>query len=350
MASSSSRTGVVGHISHSVFSHCLSESQVFESLPTAIVDLVSQYAQCIIKGEFLGSFSIDSAEHVVPYQYAGDDYANAVNHPETGFITREYRNIATFYTIYSITGEVMRTIKTPARKEGTIWVSLFSYQPEKDDNSCYSLFFNSDFGIVWSRHDNDFFDFTLFGETRKPFTHWINEKNHVIHEVGDGVDDGVGDFCDIHEYPLQLPSWVLRVSYDYVRIMGEILYLFCSVWQDRPPSQTSQKSPMSRLCMFTLKGQFVKFVLEVETDSIEDFIVTEDQQIFVLRGPKYAFYELDIWRSLPPSKSSGLLLYDTIYINACGFHGARLSLMKSGHLAVELKVNCVPETVVKIFQ
>ena len=138
---------------------------------------------------------------------------------------------------------------------------------DQSDNIKYNCtFLNSEFGTVWSQYYNGIFNFTLFGETRKPFTNWINTDKNVIHHVG---DDGTG-----RDYPLQFPSWVSFVSDNYIRVMGEFLYLFCT-FQDKSP-------PLERLCLFTLKGHFVRFIIEMKIYSLEDYIVTKDQQIFVL--------------------------------------------------------------------
>ena len=82
--------------------------------------------------------------------------------------------------------------------------------------------------------------------------------------------------------------------------------------------------------MFTLNGHYIKYLIEVQIDDIEDFIVTKDQQIFLLRRVLNRSFDLVQYTSIGN-------WCQTIDIDGCGFYGGGLCLLKSGHLAIVLK-------------
>ena len=196
---------ISGHVS-AVSRSGLSGLQSLQSFPTAVVDIIGKFAQFIfIRGEFLYSFEIDPASRVVPYQYVGKD----IEFPDTALITQELCDWGNIYIIYnSLTGEQLRDFDTPPEPKPKstyrpFQSSLDSLIPDgntnnndsdDDNDSYYCTIFNSDLNIAWSRDDNDFFDFALFGKTCKPSTHWIDKQNHVIHCVGavNGGEEGEG--------------------------------------------------------------------------------------------------------------------------------------------------------------
>ena len=198
--------------------------------------------------------------------------------------------------------------------------------------------------------DDEVFSHFLSGQK---FTCWINEETNVIHlGGGSGADHGGnhgGDHYEGIDYPLQLPSWVSVVSYSCIGFAGEFLYLFCGV-RDKSSkllfqsSESSKSSRSSRLCLFTLKGQFVKYIIEVKADFPEDFVVTVDQQIFMLKKSIWRSYKLERY-----SSTSGEL-YETIDIDGCDSWQADLSQLKSGHLAVALHSDHMWDTQIHIYQ
>ena len=351
-------------------------SRVFQLVPAAVLDIVVEYTQyVIVQGELLCSFEIEKDVFIIPHQYVGDEHLTRGD-PERGIITQKFRDINTLYTFYSLTGKKMRQITTNRKSPE---LTLLQMIPDNDDEEDMDdiddwgnsdgddivrnsdnkdhinrddivrdrTFFNSDFCIVWGPNENHIiFDSALFGETRKPFTHWIDEDDNIIHHVGGGGggDDGAG-----RSYPLQLPSWVSSVLYGYIRVTNEFIFLLCemqdesSIYSGLPSSPdstfSSTSSSTSRLCLFTLEGHFIKFLTEVETNSVEDFIVTKDQQIVMLmvnNSPERGSYQLAMYTS------SGKLCKT---IDIAGYYShvgdPSLSLLKSGHLAVTLCKNYV---------
>lgn len=304
----------------------LSDVQVFQSLPTAVIDIVSKYAQYhLVKGQFMSAFSIGTDEKIVPYYYVGNEHTNDVDDTETGLITQKSNENSTVCTIYNLTGEAVRRIFTGPPS----WFqSLSRFIPEYDD-SCDYILFNSEFGCVWNLYQWDPFNLLLFGENRKVFTHWINKTHHVIR----GWD---GDF------PLQFPSWVSRVCYDTICVTNEFLYLVCKIRDQTSDLSTElltspSENELSRLCLFTLKGHFVQFIYEFDCKvDINDFIVTKDQQVFVLTvwsGLSLKLVKLCLSSS---SSSTEIVSHETININGRGSLNCELYLLKSGHLAIVL--------------
>lgn len=318
--------------SRSVFSSGLCGSQVFQSLPSAIVDIVFNYAQFFeVKGEYRCSYKISSREHIVPYQCVG------VDDLETGLITECCSGYTRIFTFYNISGCVIKEIKVGIPSTPQLLKSLPprpSLIPRNLDSTANYTFFKPELGLVWADHYSDVFDFFLAGKTREPFTNWINEKENVIHLGGQG------------NYPLKLPSWVTNVSYNCVCVTGEYIYLFCRVGVRKTRfSALFPTSPLFRLCLFTLKGEFVKFIFEYNNlQQLEDFVVTKNQEIFMIkRFGDYGRYKLVRY-----SLSTGELL-DTIDIDGCNFWKARLTQLRSGHLAVALYSDHMWDTDVQIF-
>ena len=328
----------------------LPDVPVFQSLPTAVIDVVSKYAQYhLVKGQFMSAFSIGTDERIVPYYYyVGNEHTNAVDYTETGLITQKSNQNSTVddtetglitqksnqnstvYTIYNLTGEAVRRIFTGPL---SLFPSLSRFIPEYNDSCEYTLF-NSEFGCVWNLSQWDPFNVLLFGENRKVFTHWINKTHHVIHD------------WDTFDYPLQFPSWVSRVCYDTICVTNEFLYLVCKIRDQTSDLSTElftfpYENELSRLCLFTLKGHFVQFIYEFDCKvDIKDFIVTKDQQVFVLTvWSRLSLKLVKLCSSSStgiPSSSTGIVSHETIDINGRGKEGCSLCLLKSGHLAIEL--------------
>jgi hypothetical protein len=336
-SSSSSSPDFTGQ---SVFFRGLNRSRVFRPLPQAIVDIVFNYAQFFeVKGEYLCSFRISPNEHIVPYQCAG------VDDPDIGFITQYCSGYTSIFTFYNISGDVMKEIKvesplsTSSKQQSQFLASPTSLPPRPSliprnlDSTASYTFFKPELGLVWADHYSGVCDFFLAGKTREPFTNWINEKNNVIHLGG----------CD---YPLKLPGWVSNVSYRCVCVTGEYIYLFCRVRERKTRFSALFHTSPSRLCLFTLKGEFVKFIFEYNDahHHFEDFVVTKNQEIFMLKRME----EMASYKLVRYTLSTGALL-ETIDIDGCDFWKARLTQLRSGHLAIALYSDHMWDTKVQIF-
>jgi hypothetical protein len=236
--------------------------------------------------------------------------------------------------------KVESPLSTSSKQQSQLLASQTSLPPRPSliprnlDSTANYTFFKPELGIVWADHYSGVCDFFLAGKTREPFTNWINEKNNVIHLGG----------CD---YPLKLPGWVSNVSYRCVCVTGEYIYLFCRVSERKTRfSALFPTSQLFRLCLFTLKGEFVKFIIEVDcADKIEDFVVTKNQGIFMIKKTEYS-YEL---KKYILSLSSEVVSHETIDIDGCDFWKARLTQLRSGHLAVALYSDHMWDTDVQIF-
>ena len=341
--------------------------RVFKLLPAAVVDIIEKYTKYqIVEGKFVCSFGINPHHHIVSYQHVWNGHGQGGDGQsfldgdveigsEIGIITRHYSSDGnqTIYTIYNLTGDVIKKVNKPHQGQAAGQPSLIPIG--LDDDADYT-FFNSEFNCVWHRQHQWRMDDEVFGHflSGQKFTCWINEKTNVIHlgggsgagghggGHGGGHDEGI-------DYPLQLPSWVSVVSYSCIGLSGEFLYLFCGV-RDKSSkllfksSEPSKSSRSSRLCLFTLKGQFVKYIIEVKADFPEDFVVTVDQQIFMLKKSIWRSYKLERY-----SSTSGEL-YETIDIDGCDSWQADLSQLKSGHLAVALHSDHMWDTQIHIYQ
>ena len=112
--------------------------------------------------------------------------------------------------------------------------------------------------------------------------------------------------------------------------MNGFIYLFCKIRPRKMSGLRSLNSLNSGLCLFTLKGHFVNYLIETATDYIKDFVVTKDHQIFLLlKAPNQSF---GLRQHTPPARQ-----YKTISIKGCDFRDGGLSLLKSGHLAIALQ-------------
>ena len=253
--------------------YSLSESWGFQSLPTAIVDIIIKYTEHFnATGELLCSFDIHSNDHIVPYHHINEFG------PETGLITYHFSD---GYTIRNITGKVMKMINIKNQPQSP----QNSPIPNNIGNNIDYVFFNPSLGLVYYEYQRVFYEMFL---SAHKFTHWINVKTNVIYE-------------GLLRYPLQLPSWVSKVSYSCICIQHQLLYLFC----------ITEKHDRRRLCVFTLKGQYVDYLMEVSSKKSEDFVVTKNQQIFMLKKSVWRSYQLEKY------SSSGILM-ETIDIGDAG--------------------------------
>jgi hypothetical protein len=240
--------------------------------------------------------------------------------------------------------KVESPLSTSSKQQSQLLASPTSLPPRPSliprnlDSTASYTFFKPELGLVWADHYSGVCDFFLAGKTREPFTNWINEKNNVIH-LGDGGGDRGRD------YPLKLPDWVSYVSYGCVCVTGEHIYLLCRVRERKTRFSALFPTSPSRLCLFTLKGEFVKFIFEYNDayHHFEDFVVTKNQEIFMIKRIEFGSYNL-----VKYSLSTGELL-ETIYIDGCDFWKAHLTQLRSGHLAVALYSDHMWDTDVQIF-
>jgi hypothetical protein len=103
--------------------------------------------------------------------------------------------------------------------------------PNNIGNNVDHVFLNPSLGFVYYEYQRVFYEMFL---SEQKFTHWINVKTNVIYE-------------GLIRYLSQRPSWVSKVSYSCICFQHQLLFLFC----------ITEKDNRRRLCVFTLKGQYL---------------------------------------------------------------------------------------------